>query len=68
MQRGMEFVRAHVTSGLVGMSLLTVQALLPAFFSSGSGQARTAHAFLGTGVLGVFVFHAVQGVQLGLSI
>ncbi|KAF5831989.1 hypothetical protein DUNSADRAFT_12304 [Dunaliella salina] len=59
---------SHVTSGLVGMSLLTVQALLPAFFASGSGQARTAHAFLGTGVLGVFVFHAIQGVQLGLSI
>jgi hypothetical protein len=59
---------SHVTSALIGMSLLTVQALLPAFFASGSGEARTAHAFLGTGVLGVFAVHAGLGAQLALSL
>ncbi len=50
------------------MSVLTVQALLPAFFASGSPSARTAHAFLGTGVLGLFAVHGALGVQLALSL
>lgn len=41
MQNKPIFESTHVTTGLAGMGLLTVQALLPAFFSSGSGEART---------------------------
>ncbi|KAG1662945.1 hypothetical protein FOA52_006698 [Chlamydomonas sp. UWO 241] len=62
------FESSHVTTGLVGLGLLSVQAVLPAFFASGGPNARTVHAVLGTSILGLFLVHAGLGLQLGLSI
>lgn len=60
---------AHFTSALVGFALLAAQAgLTTQFKGQGAGTARTAHAFLGTATMAVFVFHAYQGLQLGLSL
>lgn len=39
----------HAISGLAGLGLLTVQAILPALFN-GNNDLRTAHAFLVSGV------------------
>jgi hypothetical protein len=57
----------HAITGFLGLGLLTVQSLLPAFFSS-SSDLRTAHAYLGSAILLLFGVHAVFGIQLGLSI
>ena len=54
-------------TGFIGLGLLAVQAGLPAAFS-GSEQARTAHAFLGTAILALFLVHGALGLQLGLSL
>ncbi len=62
------FESSHVTTGLAGLGLLTVQALLPAFFASSGKSARDVHAYLGTAILALFVVHAGLGLQLGLSI
>jgi thiosulfate reductase cytochrome b subunit len=59
--------RTHVVTGLSGLGLLGVQAVLPALFG-GNSDLRTVHAFLGTGILGLFAVHAALGIQLGLSI
>ncbi|GIL51213.1 hypothetical protein Vafri_7285 [Volvox africanus] len=62
------FESNHVWTGLVGLGLLGVQSLLPLAFANGSGEARTAHAYLGAAILALFVVHAALGLQLGLSI
>jgi hypothetical protein len=57
----------HALTGAAGLSLLLVQACLPAFFSQGQ-TPRDVHAYLGTGLMAVFVVHMALGLQLGFSI
>mmetsp|Transcript_1700 Transcript_1700/g.4014 ORF Transcript_1700/g.4014 Transcript_1700/m.4014 type:complete len:249 (+) Transcript_1700:36-782(+) len=60
---------AHFTSALVGFALLATQATLTTTFKGENAKTgRTVHAFLGSATMGVFFFHAYQGLQLGLSL
>jgi hypothetical protein len=60
---------AHFSSALVGFALLAVQAgLTTQFKGQGGAVARTGHAVLGSATMGVFAFHAYQGLLLGLSL
>jgi hypothetical protein len=57
----------HLTTALLGLSLLGVQASLPLFFSEGP-SARTAHAYLGTSIFALMLVHGALGVKLALSL
>ena len=57
----------HVTTGLWGLGLLLVQGMLSLFFEEDE-SLRTAHAYLGSAIMALFVAHAFLGLQLGLSI
>lgn len=57
----------HVTTGLWGLALLSLQGMLSLFFDE-EPSLRTAHAYLGSGIMALFVIHAFLGLQLGLSI
>ena len=57
----------HVTTGLWGLGLLSLQAMLPLLFADEPGL-RGVHAYLGTAILALFCVHAVLGLQLGLSL
>ena len=67
MQGGPILSSAHSKTAIAGLLLLALQGMLSAFFADDPGL-RTTHAFLGTGILGLFLVHAVLGLQLGLSI
>lgn len=58
---------AHFQSALIGMGLLATQAALPLLFEKGGATARSAHAVLGTSTMAVLVWHASNGLNLGLS-
>ena len=58
---------SHATTGLIGLSLLLIQGMLSLFFDEDE-SLRTAHAYLGTSIMALFVLHAFFGLQLGLSI
>jgi hypothetical protein len=58
----------HFLTGTVIILLLTINAILAATKFGQSGGLRTAHAFIGSAAVALFVVHAVLGIKLGLSI
>jgi hypothetical protein len=55
-------------TGSIVLALLTVNALLSAVGFGRENKAifRSIHAYVGSGVLVLFVIHAVLGLKLGL--
>lgn len=66
MQGKPAFQSSHFITGSVGLVLLYLQGMLSLFFED-DPNARTAHAFLGTGVMAVFFAHMLVGLKFGLS-
>mmetsp|Transcript_10595 Transcript_10595/g.65311 ORF Transcript_10595/g.65311 Transcript_10595/m.65311 type:complete len:336 (-) Transcript_10595:820-1827(-) len=58
---------AHATTAFLGLALLGFQAMLPLLFED-QPNLRTAHAYLGSGIMLVFLVHAGLGLQHGLAI
>ncbi|KAL1820099.1 hypothetical protein ACET3Z_014968 [Daucus carota] len=60
------FESPHAVTGLIGLSLLTIQTILPSLFE-GNPSLRNVHGILGSSIMTLFVVHAALGLQLGLS-
>ncbi|XP_016463632.1 uncharacterized protein LOC107786630 [Nicotiana tabacum] len=56
----------HAVTGFIGLTLLTIQTILPALFEGNPGL-RNVHGILGSGIMTLFLVHAALGLQLGLS-
>ncbi|KAH7553535.1 hypothetical protein JRO89_XS12G0023300 [Xanthoceras sorbifolium] len=56
----------HAVTGFIGLSLLTIQTILPSLFE-GKPELRNVHGILGSGIMTLFLVHAALGLQLGLS-
>lgn len=60
---------AHFTTAMAGFALLAVQGSITKLFNGEQDQlARTAHAIWGSATMGIFLYHAYLGLQLGLSL
>lgn len=58
----------HFTTAMIGFAMLAIQgSITKAFVGENAQVARTAHAFFGTATMGLFIFHASQGLALGLE-
>jgi Protein of unknown function (DUF4079) len=68
MQNKSVFESPHFWTGSAIITLLSFNALLAATNFGGQGSLRTAHAFIGSTALALFVLHAALGLNLGLSI
>ncbi|GMH23189.1 hypothetical protein Nepgr_025032 [Nepenthes gracilis] len=60
------FESPHAITGLIGLTLLTIQTILPSLFEGNPGL-RNVHGILGSGIMALFLVHATLGLQLGLS-
>ncbi|KAI4371309.1 hypothetical protein MLD38_019559 [Melastoma candidum] len=60
------FESPHAITGSIGLSLLTIQTILPSLFEGNPGL-RNVHGILGSGIMTLFLIHAALGLQLGLS-
>jgi hypothetical protein len=58
----------HFWTGSAVIALLGLNGFLSAIKFGGQGSLRTAHAYIGSAVLLLFVVHAALGLKLGLSI
>ncbi|XP_021289614.1 uncharacterized protein LOC110420577 [Herrania umbratica] len=59
------FESPHAVTGFIGLTLLTIQTLLPTLFEANPGL-RNVHGILGSGIMTLFLIHAALGLQLGL--
>lgn len=58
----------HFTTAMIGFAMLAAQGSITKLFNGANDQAaRTAHALFGTATMGLFLFHATQGLSLGLE-
>ncbi|XVE96602.1 hypothetical protein REPUB_Repub02eG0237100 [Reevesia pubescens] len=60
------FESPHAVTGLIGLTLLTIQTILPTLFEGNPGL-RNVHGILGSGIMTLFLIHAALGLQLGFS-
>lgn len=60
------FESPHAVTGLIGLTLLTIQTILPSLFEGNPGL-RNVHGILGSGIMTLFLIHAALGLRLGLS-
>lgn len=60
------FESPHAVTGFIGLTLLTIQTIIPALFENNPGL-RNVHGVLGSGIMTLFLVHAALGLQLGLS-
>jgi hypothetical protein len=68
MQNKPIFESPHFWTGSTIIVLLSINALLAATKFGGQGALRSAHAYIGSTALALFIVHAFLGVNLGLSI
>ncbi|EFN52967.1 hypothetical protein CHLNCDRAFT_137360 [Chlorella variabilis] len=58
---------SHFTTAVIGLILLALQGMTSAFFED-DPSARGIHAYLGSAILALFLYHGTLGLQLGLSL
>ncbi len=68
MQNKSIFESPHFWTGSAIIALLSINGLLAATQFGGQGSLRSAHAYIGSAALVLFVVHAALGLNLGLSI
>ncbi|WP_353930986.1 DUF4079 domain-containing protein [Okeanomitos corallinicola TIOX110] len=65
---GKLFVGPHLLAGLGMTGLIAFSASLSPFMQKGANWARATHILLNFGILGLFVWQAVSGVEIVLRI
>ncbi|TAE54183.1 MAG: DUF4079 domain-containing protein [Nostocales cyanobacterium] len=65
---GKLFVGPHLIAGLGMTALIAFSASLSPFMQKGANWARATHILLNFGILGLFIWQAVSGVEIVLKI